>query len=372
MTFLGLLAHNVLRRRLRAVVTALAVAIGVTAVMTLGVLTYSLRQTAVSILKTGNADFTVSQRGVSDILDSSLDKDDIQAIRRTPGVESAIGTFVATGRISAEHPFFIEVGIRKADEVPYGVTILAGRSFADTARNEMMLGWRAAKDFGVGVGDQFKVEERTFRVVGIFSTKIPVGDTVGMFPLVDLQAWHRLPGVYTLAFALVQPHMNIDAVGRAIERRNPQLATARYASDYGKVDRNLVLITAANVGGSILALFIGATGVMNTSLLSFFERIREFGLLRAVGWSRRRLFRLVIGEALLVSFVGAAIGIGIGFGAVQGLTHLSRLRGVFRPTYDSMIFARALGFAFGMALLGALYPALRAATLTPLEALQHE
>jgi putative ABC transport system permease protein len=354
------------------VVTALAVAIGVTAVMTLGVLTYSLRRTAVSILKTGNADFTVSQRGVSDILDSSLDKDDIQAIRRTPGVESAIGTFVATGRISAEHPFFIEVGIRQADEEPYGVTILAGRSFADTARNEMMLGWRAAKDFGVGVGDKFKVEERTFRVVGIFSTKIPVGDTVGMFPLVDLQAWHRLPGVYTLAFALVQPHMNIDAVGLAIERRNPQLATARYSSDYGKVDRNLVLITAANVGGSILALFIGATGVMNTSLLSFFERIREFGLLRAVGWSRRRLFRLVIGEALLVSLVGAAIGIGIGFGAVQGLTHLSQLRGVFRPTYDSVIFARALGFAFGMALLGALYPALRAATLTPLEALQHE
>src|SRR5689334_6289031 len=249
MTFLGLLAHNVLRRRLRAVVTALAVAIGVTAVMTLGVLTYSLRQTAVSILKTGNADFTVSQRGVSDILDSSLDKADILAIRRTPGVESAIGTFVATGRISAEHPFFIEVGIRKEDEAPYGVTILAGRSFADTAQNEMMLGWRAAKDFGVGVGDNFKVEERTFRVVGIFSTKIAVGDTVRMFPLVDLWAWHRLPGVFTLAFALVQPHMNIAPVGRAIERDNPQLATARYSSDYGKVDRNLVLITAANVGG---------------------------------------------------------------------------------------------------------------------------
>lgn len=372
MTFLGLLAHNVLRRRLRAVVTALAVAIGVTAVMTLGVLTYSLRQTAVSILKTGNADFTVSQRGVSDILDSSLDKDQIQAIRSSPGVESAIGTFVRPGKIDADHPFFIEVGLKAADEGPYGITVLAGRSFTDTARDEMMLGWRAAKDFGVGVGDRFKVEERTFRIVGIFSTKLAVGDTVGMFPLADLWAWHRLPGVYTLAFAVVRPHSSIDAVRREIEHRNPQLATARTASDYGKIDRNLVLITAANVGGSILALFIGATGVMNTSLLSFFERIREFGLLRAVGWSRRRLFRLVVGEALLVSLVGAGLGIGIGFGAVEGLTRLHQLRGVFRPAYDSMIFARALGFAFGMALLGALYPAVRAASLTPLSALQHE
>jgi putative ABC transport system permease protein len=102
MTFLGLILHNVLRRPLRAVVTALAVAIGVMAVLALGVLTYSLRQTAVSVLKTGNADFTVSQRGVSDVLDSSLDRQDIDALRATPGVESAIGTFVATGRIDAE------------------------------------------------------------------------------------------------------------------------------------------------------------------------------------------------------------------------------------------------------------------------------
>lgn len=84
------------------------------------------------------------------------------------------------------------------------------------------------------------------------------------------------------------------------------------------------------------------------------------------------MFAMVIGEALLVSLVGAALGIGIGFAAVFALTHVSQLRGVFHPAFDSMIFARALGFAFGMALLGALYPAVRAATLPPLEALQHE
>jgi putative ABC transport system permease protein len=372
MTFLGLLAHNVLRRRLRAVVTALAVSIGVTAVMTLGVLTYSLRQTAVSILETGKSDFTVSQRGVSDLLDSTLDREDLQAIRSTPGVRSAIGTLVETGRVDAAHPIFIEIGLHEADEDPYGITVLRGRSFRDDASDEMMLGWRAAKDFGVGVGDKFTIEERTFRIVGLFSTGNAVGDAAGMFPLTDLQAWKRLPGVLTLAFVVTKPGVSIDGVRHAIERANPRLATVRSAKDYGKVDRNLVLITAANIGGSILALFIGATGVMNTSLLSFFERIREFGLLRAVGWSRRRLFRLVLGEALLVSLVGAGLGIGIGFGAVEGLTRVPQLRGVFRPAYDSMIFARALGFAFGMALLGALYPATRAAMLPPLEALQHE
>jgi putative ABC transport system permease protein len=133
-----------------------------------------------------------------------------------------------------------------------------------------------------------------------------------------------------------------------------------------------VLINAANIGGSILALFIGATGVMNTTLLSFFERLREFGVLRAVGWSRRRLVALVFGEALLVALVGAGIGIGVGIAAVSGLTHVGDLVGVFRPDYPSGIFVRALAFALGMAVLGALYPAVRATRLTPLSALRHE
>ena len=372
MTFIGLLAHNVWRRRLRAAVTAVAVAIGVTAVMALGVLTSSLRETAVAVLQIGKADFSVAQKGASDVLYSTMSKQEIDAIRATKGVQSAIGTFVQTARINAQHPFFIEIGLEPRDEAAYGVQVVRGRSFTATASDEVMLGWRAAKDFGVGVGDRFKIEERTFRVVGIFSTNNAIGDAGGMFPITALQAWHTLPGVYTLAFVKLQPHANVATVRRTVERENPRLATIASATDFGRVDRNLVLITAANVGGSILALFIGATGVMNTSLLSFYERIREFGLLRAAGWNRRRLFGLVLGEALLVSFVGAALGVVIGFVAVIGLTQVPQLLGVFHPAYHSGIFARALVFAFAMAVLGALYPAVQAARLAPLVALQHE
>ena len=372
MTFTGLLVHNVWRRRLRSLVTAVAVAIGVMAVLALGVLTNSLRDTAVSVLQLGKADFSVSQKGASDVLYSTMTEQEINAIGSMKGVDSAIGVFVQTGRISAQHPFFIEVGLRPRDEASYGVQVVSGRSFTGTATDEIMLGWRAAKQYGLGVGDAFKIEERTFRIVGIFSTDNAIGDTAGMFPLTELQAWHTLPGVYTLAFVKLKPHVSVAAVRKAVEKANPRLATIQTQKDFGRVDRNLVLITAANIGGSILALFIGATGVMNTSLLSFYERIREFGLLRAAGWNRRRLFGLVLGEALLVSLVGAAAGIGIGIGAVVGLAQLPQLVGVFHPTYHAAIFARALGFAFAMAVLGALYPAVQAARLAPLVALQHE
>jgi len=371
-TFLGLILHNVTRHRLRAVVTAVAVAIGVTAVLALGVLTSSLRQTAVSILRTGNADFSVSQKGASDILYSALDAKAVTAVRTTRGVESAVGVFVATGKINADHPFFIEFGIDPRDEAEFGVTVLRGRSPGRDAPDEMMLGWRAAQDFGVDVGARFRIEERTFRVVGIMSTGNAAGDAAGMFPLTALQAWHRQPGVYTLIFVRARPGENINRLRHAVEDPNPLLATARSASDYGRVDRNLVLLSAANVGGSILALFVGATGVMNTSLLSFFERMHELGVLRALGWSRRRMVSLIVGEALLITLLGAACGVLIGVVAVEMLKHVGSLVGVFQPVYAARIFGRALIFAFGMALLGALYPALRAARVTPLSAMQHE
>ncbi len=74
----------------------------------------------------------------------------------------------------------------------------------------------------------------------------------------------------------------------------------------------------------------------------------------------------------MVAVVGAALGVWLGWLAVNVLQHLSQLRGYFVPTYDVEVFGRALYFAFIVAMLGALYPAVRAAMLSPLEALRHE
>jgi putative ABC transport system permease protein len=277
-----------------------------------------------------------------------------------------------TTRLDADHPFFLEIGIEPEAEPEYGVTVVGGRSYTRTATDEIMLGYLAARGLGLHVGDRMKIEERTFRIVGLYSTGVDIGDFGAMLPLVEAQAWHRRPDIVTLAFVRAQPGTDIKRLRSVIEREHPQLATVRSESEFGRVDRNLVLISAANVGGSALALFFGAAVVMNTSLLSFFERIREFGVLRAIGWSSWRILLLVLGEALVVSLVGAAVGLGAGAALVAALSRLDELRGVFHPSFTTEIFGRALAFAFGMALLGSLYPALRAARLSPLKAMRRE
>jgi putative ABC transport system permease protein len=372
MPFLVLIARNVWTRKVRSSLTGAAVAIGIMTVVALGVLTHSLHRTAVSVLRTGTADFTIAQKGVSDVLYSAMDEAEVARIRQTPGVDSVVGVLVAAVKLDNDHPFFLELGIQPDQLANFGVQVVDGRPYTADATDEVMLGHRAALGQRKSVGDMINIDGSDFRIVGIFSTGQVFGDSASMLPLTALQGMERKPGDVTLAFVKVKPGSDIDGLRSRIERENPELATVRSESEFGRIDRNLKLISAANIGISILALVIGAIGVMNTTAMSVFERTREFGVLRAVGWTRVRVIGLVMGEATLISFAGAAAGVVMGFIAIRLIRHVPEVVGVFQPDYTPDVFGRALGIAMGMAVIGALYPAVRAAMLVPLEALRHE
>jgi len=372
MSFAALIARNVFTRKLRSSLTGFAVAIGIMTVVALGVLTHSLRQTAISVLRTGQADFTVAQKGVSDVLYSALGDSQVATIRSYPGEESVVGVLIAAVKLDANHPFFLELGMPPDQLAPFGVQVLSGTVYDANATDQIMLGYRAADDLHKTVGDPITVDTADFHVVGIYSVGNVFGDSASMLPLTTLQGLERKPGTVTLAFVKVKPGTDIPALRAKIEKDNPALATVRTESDFGRVDRNLSLLSAANVATTILALVIGAIGVMNTTVMSVFERTREFGVLRAVGWTRARLVGLVMGEAVLISLAGAAVGLAMGYVGIRLIQRVPEVVGVLQPDYPVSVFGRALGIAFGMAFIGAIYPAVRAALLEPMDALRHE
>lgn len=372
MSFLVLILDNVLQRKVRSALTGAAVAIAIMTVFALGVLTFSLRQTAVAILNTGRADFTVGQEGVSDLIYSTMDEGDLQRIQDYPQVESAIGVLIAVADVDKDHPLFLELGLQPDGLEDFGVTVVDGKAYSADASDEIILGYRAARDFHKSVGDTFTIGDTPYTIVGIYSTGEVFGDSAAMLPLTQLQTSERKSGIISLAFVRVKPGADIDALRNQIEEDNPQLATVRTESEFGRIDRNLELISAADRGASILALVVGAIGVMNTTMMSVYERTREFGVLRAIGWSRFRLLSLVMSEALVIAVGGAAVGLAAGYVVVQALSQSPELVGIFQPSVPADVFARSLGIAFGMAFIGALYPSIRATLLRPIEALRHE
>ena len=370
-SFATLILHNVTVKKLRLTLTALAVAIGVLAVVSLGVVTHSLETSDLALLKTGQADFTIAQKGVADLLSSSIDARSLARIRAVPGVAGVTGVLIGTERLNAANPLFLEIGIDPADLAAFGVTVVAGRPFAASASSELMLGWRAAQNLGLHAGDTLRIGDTTYRITGLYSTGQALGDTGAMLPLAWFQTYQRQPAQYTLLFARIIPGASVTAVQARIDRDFPQLATIRTLEQFGRADRSLSLILAADRGATVLALVIGAIVVMSAMTMSFIERTREFGVLSAVGWTRRRVAAMIMAEALLIGLIGAAGGLALSVLAVAGVQQLPSLAGVLHPVYAADIFGRALYTAAAMVLLGGLVPAIRAALARPLEALRH-
>jgi putative ABC transport system permease protein len=371
-SFPWLVVHNVFVKKARSALTACAVAIGVMTVVALGIVTDSVRATAAGVLEVGSADFTVAQKNVSDILASALTGTQLRRVAALPGVRSATGVLLDTERLDRDHPLLIDIGIRPQDLTPFGVSLIAGRPFHANAQDEVLLGTRLVQDLNVQLGDRIRVAGSPKKVVGVFSTGNVFGDSAAMFPLVPFQAYERQPGGLSLFFVKVDPGADVVAVERRVADSSPVLAPIRNLIEFGRADRDYQLITAADRAATIVAIAIGAVIVMNTMLLSLVERYREFGILRAIGWTRRRSLCLVLGDAVTIGFGGAALGVFFAYVVVRLLARLPELAGILQPTYDGGVFARALFTAAAVAFLGALYPAVRAARLVPLEAIRRE
>jgi len=367
-----LVLSNLWAKKARSIGLASAVALAVMTVVTLTVVGGGLENSAAAVLKIGKADFSVAQKGVADLLFSNIDEHELAQVRSTQGVESAVGVLIETERINAANPLFLEIGIPPDELAKFGVQVLSGSAYPPDAAHEVMLGWRAAQDFGLHIGDQFHANGTQNTVVGIYSTGNSFGDLGAMFPLPAVQAYNRVPGAVTLVFVKVAHGFRANAVAARISYEHPELTTIRTASEFGRADRNLVFIRAAATGSTILAVAIGAILVGNTMLLSLFERTREFGLLRAVGWTRIRVVFLVLGEGVVLAIAGAGVGVGLSFLVTTILQSLPQLTGILQPNYTPGAFLRGLYTGLGMTVIGTLYPALRAGSLAPLKALSHE
>ena len=130
MTFFGLIIRNLWKKKARSIGLAFAVAIAVMAVVTLDVTSSGLEQSAASIISVGKADFTVAQKGASDTLSSTIDKQELARIAQTPGVASAVGVLVETQNLNADNPVFIEIGINPGDLTAFGVKLVAGQPYS--------------------------------------------------------------------------------------------------------------------------------------------------------------------------------------------------------------------------------------------------
>ncbi len=382
MYFLGFILKNLFQRKFRSALTVGGVAVAIAAVVALVGIARGFETSLVELYETRGVDLIVLRAGSTERLASSLPEKVGDEIRRIPGVHSVSPGLM--DMVSFEKGQLIGVPLQGwAPDSPLfdDLRVVEGRLLRAGDRRAAMLGIVLAKDLGKHPGDRLEIEGADFEVVGIYQSFSVYENGSAVVLLADLQQLMDRPGQVTGFQVVLEPTPDrkeaVERIRREIDalrdsRGHSYRLSAMPVQDYVKSTTQIRMGQAVAWLTSMIALVIGAIGVLNTMIMSVFERTREIGILRAVGWRPSRVVWLILYESLLLSLVGAAVGIGGAVLLVHLFSRSTAAGGLVRADIAPAVMAQGLLIAVAVGLIGGAYPALRGARLLPTEALRHE
>lgn len=307
-------------------------------------------------------------------------------------VLAATPRLVASGIVSAagESTGVQIMGIDPTSEAnaPYRDGLVSGDFLTADDHDGIVIGLPLAESLGLKVGDQINllvntsdgnVDEQKFTIRGVFSTSSSAYDKGIVFlPLVKAQAFSGAGDHASYIFILLHDREQADAVAAALQGPNYHVET------WMQMNELLVLMdTFANAYIMILNLIIlgiTVTVIINTLLMSVFERTREIGILTAIGMKGRQIMALFLAEASLLAVGGIAVGLLAGwalsayfgkFGIYFGDIGLSGMV-LGDRIYAYLTLEDAINLTvttFIVTILASLYPARLASRMEPVEAL---
>jgi putative ABC transport system permease protein len=359
--------QNAMRNPRRTAATASALMIGLTLVSMMAVFGQSAKASVDKEIGEGfSADYVISN-----VVGVPFSPTIADQVAKVPGVQTVARLRYAVARLDGS-----SARVGGIEPAAFGramdVSMDSGK-VSDLSGRTVLVESQRAKDLGLTLGDSVKLsiagKEVSYRVVGIFSGLPVITDFLTSIASFDAAG---LAAADNVAYVVRSPGADPQSVRTGIDSVIADLPTitlkdqAEFAAEQrGPIDQMLMLIYAL-LG---LAVVIAVLGIVNTLALSVIERTREVGLLRAVGLRRRQLRTMVRLESIVISLLGAVLGVGLGllFGVALQRSQAEAGIGVLSVPFGQLVLFVALAGLVGV--LAAVWPARRAARLDVLRAI---
>ena len=369
MSFLKFIIKNPFRRRTSAILSIVGIAIGIVVIVALGGITEGLVDTFEDTIHAGGADFQISGKETGDSAygTNTIDASWTDKIANVTGVQEAYPIYVVLTSVGDDYMNTL-IGIDPAGTTMADISIKEGRIFEDNA-DEVIMGEIYADDNNYSVGDTIEVNREDFEIVGIYET----GDSSmagGVFTSIS-RVGELMDDEDSISNIYVKVEKGADAqevADRIDAKYGDNITTITSVMEMEQMADMLNMLQASTWAISLLAIVVGGLGIINTMLMSVFERTREIGVLKAVGWSNRKIITMIVGESLVITIVSAIIGAIVGVALCMVLGPQIG----FTPLFTPKIFIQAFLIAIVVGIVGGIYPALKAVRLPPTEALRYE
>ena len=368
-----MISKNLFRRKGRTILTLLGISIGVAAIVALGAMAEGMRAGYTAVTEGSRADLVLSPKSAMDITLGGVEESVAEQVEAWPEVADVDGMLM--GNVQSEgSPYFFIFGYDPAGFAIAHFRIVEGQGLAEAhgvRGRPLILGQSAAQRMGKAVGDMFRITGGTFRIVGIYETGDAFEEGGAVISLRDAQDLLLQPHRASMFYIRLRDPSDEARLRMRVERRFPDL-TLSTTSDFA--DRQMIIETMEGFAWGVagLAIVIGGVIMTNTLWMSVFERTREIGLLRALGWRRGQVLRLILGESLVLSLLGGLVGIVLGVAGVYLARGAIPFFGMLGMQFSPQLFSRAIVTVLVLGVVGGAYPAWQASRLLPLEALHYE
>ncbi|MEM0466528.1 MAG: ABC transporter permease [Candidatus Thermoplasmatota archaeon] len=397
-----LAVKNLQHRLSRSILTLLGISIGIMAIISLMALGEGMQQAIVGELSTLSDVIIITTGG--DIYSSSFGSTkitefftqrDVDSIRRIQGVKD-ISSMLSGTALAEYNGETTLVGLTGMDveviRLQYADTKLESGDFLNEGdQNKIMIGYgiaHTAFDSDIPLGGRISLNGQKFIVSGIFSKQGMGGISSDNLVLLTTRDFQKLTGQKNISMIYVRVENVQDAETIALQieqvingnHGEKDFASATtMTSILETVQRIIGIVQLVLVAIASIALVVASIGIMNTMLTSVMERTREIGIMKAIGATNKDIMTLFIIEGMLLSSIGGIFGIILGIFGAQGLTFI--LSNFFMSmsgstslspviTIPAVLLSVFVSLCVGI--FSSLYPAWKAARMSPIEAVRYE
>ena len=370
MNFLHVIFRGLWRRPVRTGLTVLGIAIGIAAVVALVGMASGYEKSVANQLDVVGIDVVVSNMQ-GGIMPKAFDESVRDRLKELPDVADANATLMQM--LSVEDAPMMVVYGREWNSFTWDqFKLLEGRMPRDATENAVVLGKLAAGVLRKKPGDRIQIETGDFEVVGIVDGQSVVenGAVIMALPrFQEVSGYENRANFINIRVPDDADKERITALCRKIEELHPELRAVE-AKEVVGTSQGFQVAQAMSWSTSMLALVVGILGVMNTMLMSVFERKHEIGILLALGWQRSRIMSLVLCESAGMGLLGGIVGVILGAATLAVLGMTPGVRGFLEPDLSWSLVIRAVLIAVAVGIISGLYPAWRSSRLSPSIALQ--